>query len=146
MAFIEKNMRAEDGVHCALCSEPMPKHTWLCPNCIITENPLDLIDDMKSLIVEVGDSESHAQISAERFNEVEATFWTLHGALTASFGREERAVEAMELLENVMYDTVDHREAAKREQKRKRLQISLAIVISIIFGLALMAAAVLLQQ
>ncbi len=135
MAFIEQDMRAADGLHCSKCNEPMPMWSWLCPNCILAENPIDILDDMKRLIVEV---EEPATISDEAFRAVESTFWTLHAVASASFSREESVVEGLMVLEDMLYAIVDEREQLRLVKMKRRLLISLAValVVSAIVGIA----------
>lgn len=133
MAYIEQDMRAEDGVHCRVCNEPMPPYTRLCPDCIVARNPLDILEDMRSMVAM--SAETAAKMSRREFEEWRATFWTLHGAAATSFAREQMVVESIDILEKMLYDIVDERESVLRHQREKRkerlLKISAAVVLSI---------------
>ncbi len=138
MALFGYNMRAADNKHCRHCAEPMPEYTLLCPNCILTKNPIDILEDMQQ-IVETANITDIKTFDKIKFRECEATFWTLHAVATASFGREEKVIEAVIILENMLYDIIDQREINARKNRRCIVKFVLLFFLSILLALVLLS-------
>lgn len=128
---------------CKICSEEIPEYSRVCPACLFNhsynseflevETPMMMLELMRSLLDEYLSCEKPTLKSAicedesVKFREIFVTFECVRDVTMLSFGKNSDVVDAVIVMEDLLYDCVEQRK--KGVEYFRRLTFAVVILI-----------------